>query len=31
MHNIRRILVAVKDPKAKSLSAVVKTAQLARG
>jgi universal stress protein E len=31
MRNIRRILVAVKDPNAKSLSAVAKAAQLARG
>jgi hypothetical protein len=30
MRNIRRILVAVKDPKSKSLSAMVKAAQLAR-
>ena len=31
MHTIRKILVAVKDPKAKSLPAVTKAAQLVRG
>ena len=30
MHSIRRILVAVKDPTAKSQPAVMKAAQLAR-
>jgi len=30
MRNIRRILVAIKDPRAKSLPAVLKAAQLAR-